>query len=120
MPSKAKLKAEHKTTFVAFNGGGSTLLGDRDDLDKLAIMAIQSGDKSLLNLFEQPLPSLDELKKSDVDDQLKKGPQFDQEHQKQIPVKDQEHELLNNNQSPDANAENKNLKAGKKNASGNK
>lgn len=69
----AKIKKEFLETFIAFGGGGSKLLGERDDIDQLAIIAHESGHKGLLNLFEV-LPSLEELKKAKVDAQLKSGP----------------------------------------------
>jgi hypothetical protein len=72
--SKAKLKAEHKDKMVAFGGGGRKTLGERDDLDKLAIIGLESGDRTILDLFEEPIPSLEELKKDQTDAQLKEAP----------------------------------------------
>lgn len=70
----AKIKQEHKDTFIAFGGGGALTLGQRTDIDRLAVIALESGDKSLLELFEQPMPSLQELKKQQTDADLKKSP----------------------------------------------
>jgi hypothetical protein len=72
--SKAKLKAEHKDKMVVFGGGGRKTLGERDDLDKLAIIGLESGDRTILDLFEEPIPSLEELKKDQTDAQLKEAP----------------------------------------------
>ena len=47
-----KLKAEYKDKVVGFNGR-SLPLGVRKDLDILADIAKKSGDKSLLDLFEE-------------------------------------------------------------------
>jgi hypothetical protein len=49
--SKAKLKAEHKDKMVVFGGGGRKTLGERDDLDKLAIIGLESGDRTILDLI---------------------------------------------------------------------
>jgi hypothetical protein len=99
----AKLKEQHKSTFVAFGGGGSRLLGQRDDLDKLALMAVESGDKSLLSLFEAPLPSADELRKSITDSELRKG----LPEQNKPADADTDKDLLDKGVSPDPNAKNK-------------
>lgn len=69
----SKIKDEFKSTFIAFNGGGRKLLGERDDIDVLAIIAHESQDKTLLVLFEE-LPPLAELKKARVEASLKKSP----------------------------------------------
>ena len=54
-----KLKEQYKDKVVGFNNS-TTPLGYRDDLDKLAEIAIQSNDPSLLELFEE-IPSLEKL-----------------------------------------------------------
>ena len=54
-----KIKEQYKDTVVGFNNS-TTPLGYRDDLDKLAEIAIQSNDPSLLELFEE-IPSLEKL-----------------------------------------------------------
>lgn len=70
--AQAKIKEEFKSTFIAFNGGGKKLLGERDDIDVLAIMAHESRNPTLLNLFEV-LPPLADLKKARLDSELKKS-----------------------------------------------
>jgi hypothetical protein len=71
---QAKIKEEFKTTFIAFGGRGYLELGQRDDIDQLAIMAIESQDNSLLQFFEQPMPSVDQLKKAKTDAELLQNP----------------------------------------------
>jgi hypothetical protein len=68
---QAKIREEFKTTFIAFNGRGYLELGQRDDIDDLAITALESGNKSLLQVFEQPMPTLAALKKNKTDEELK-------------------------------------------------
>ena len=58
---KIKIKPEFKDKVVGYNGR-SLPLNKRKDLDVLALIAHDSQDKSLLNLFEE-LPSLAELNK---------------------------------------------------------
>lgn len=58
---KLKLKKAHHDTVVGFNNSAKPL-GHRDDLVDLAIMAQESNQRSLQELFEE-LPSLAELKK---------------------------------------------------------
>jgi hypothetical protein len=70
--AKAKIKKEYLQTTVAFGKSGLPL-GNRDDIDDLAIIALESKDKTLLSLFET-LPTLAELKKSKVDTELKAIP----------------------------------------------
>jgi len=65
----AKIKKEHETTVVAFGNSGLPL-GQRDDIDQLAIIAQESKNPSLLALFEK-LPTLAELKKTKTDAELK-------------------------------------------------
>lgn len=67
--AQAVIKDEHKQTTIAFGNSGLPL-GLRDDIDQLAILAHESQDPSLLNLFKV-LPPLAELKKSKVDAELK-------------------------------------------------
>lgn len=69
---KSTIKEEFKSTLVVFNGGGRKLLGERDDIDVLAVMAIESQNPNLLKLFEY-LPSLEELKSAQFETQLKKS-----------------------------------------------
>lgn len=68
----AKIKKEHATTVVAFGNSGLPL-GERDDVDQLAIIAQESQNPNLLNLFEV-LPPLDQLKKTKVDKALVAAP----------------------------------------------
>jgi hypothetical protein len=68
---QAKIKEEFKTTFIAFGGRGYLELGQRDDTDDLAIMALESGSQQLLQVFEQPMPTVEELKKAKTDKELK-------------------------------------------------
>jgi len=58
----AKIKKEHKDRVVGFNNSVQPL-GERDDLDKLAEIAVRSKDQSLLDLFES-VPTLKELDKA--------------------------------------------------------
>lgn len=67
----SKIKAEHKdSTKVVFGGRGKQKLGERDDIDDLAISALRSGNRNLLNLFEQPMPTLEALQKKSTDAKL--------------------------------------------------
>lgn len=65
----ARIKEEYKTAVVAFGTSGLPL-GQRDDIDKLAIIALESSDPTLLKMFEY-LPSLEDLKMGKVEDELK-------------------------------------------------
>ncbi len=54
-----KIKEKYKNKVVGFNN--STIpLGQRDDIEKLAEIALRSNDKTLLELFMEP-PTLEEL-----------------------------------------------------------
>lgn len=68
---KATIKEEFKTTVIGFGNSGLPL-GERDDLNDLALIAHESQDPSLLNLFDN-LPAHDELKKARVDADLAKS-----------------------------------------------
>ncbi len=59
---------------IAFNRGGGRPLGQRDDIDKLAILAHESGDPSIKRFFST-LPSLEELKRAKVESELKRVPE---------------------------------------------
>ena len=61
MPA-TKLKKGNEKTVVGFNNS-SLPLGERDDLEKLAEIAVRSGDQSLLDLFES-VPTKKELDKA--------------------------------------------------------
>lgn len=65
----AKIKEEYRTAVVAFGTSGLPL-GQRDDIDKLAIIALESSDPTLLKMFEY-LPPLEQLKMGKVEDELK-------------------------------------------------
>jgi hypothetical protein len=69
---KSIIKEEFKSTLVVFNGGGQKLLGEREDIDVLAVMALESQNRNLINLFEY-LPSLEELKSAQFETQIKKN-----------------------------------------------
>lgn len=66
----SKIKEAHSKKYVAF-GKNAKPLGERDDIDDLAILAHESGDESIIERFEV-LPSLDELKKAKTDKQIAK------------------------------------------------
>lgn len=68
----AKIKEVFQTAVVAFGNSGLPL-GQRtpEEINQLAIIARQSKDPSLLQLFEE-LPALEELKREKVEAQLKK------------------------------------------------
>lgn len=69
----SEIKEEFKSTLIVFNGGGQKTLGERDDIDVLAILAHKSQNPNLLKLFKF-LPSLQELEQAKVESQLKKSP----------------------------------------------
>lgn len=58
---KAKIKKEHLDTQVGYNNSGLPFRF-RDDWDVLAEEALRTNDPSLLNLFEQPMPTIKQLK----------------------------------------------------------
>lgn len=66
----SKIKNNYLSKRVAF-GKTAAPLYKRDDIDDLAIIARESGNKSLIDLFET-LPELSVLKKARTDKQLKK------------------------------------------------
>jgi hypothetical protein len=60
-----KVKDQYLATVIAFGKSGQALSKrSQDELQDLAIMALRSNNPSLLRLFEEPLPSLEELLKS--------------------------------------------------------
>lgn len=67
----AKIKSQYASTVVAFGNSGLPL-GERDDIDQLALMAQESKNPNLIKYFEV-LPSAAELKKQDTDNALKKS-----------------------------------------------
>lgn len=70
--AKAIIKKEHLRTIVAFGKSGLPL-GQRNDIDELAILAVKSKDPSLIGLFEY-LPTLQELQSGSVEEVLKDNP----------------------------------------------
>lgn len=61
--SLAKVKEEYRGKVIAFGRTKPGVpLGAREDIDALAIIALESNDRSLLRLFEQPMPALADLK----------------------------------------------------------
>jgi hypothetical protein len=58
--AEIKLKPEHRDTIVGFNGGGRVGLGYRDDLHILMMAGFQR-NKQLLQYFDEPYPSYEEL-----------------------------------------------------------
>jgi hypothetical protein len=66
------IKSEFAKQHIAFGkGGNGKAIGERDDIDELAIIAQQSGNRNLLKLFDK-LPSVEELQKAKTDSQLPK------------------------------------------------
>ena len=63
-----KIKETAKEKIIAYNGRALPL-GQRSDYGELAIIALESGDTSLLEVFET-LPTLEELKKQKVEQSL--------------------------------------------------
>ncbi len=61
----AVIKAEHLNKRVAF-GKSATPLHTREDIDDLAILAIESKDRTLIELFKY-LPTLAELKRAKME-----------------------------------------------------
>lgn len=59
MAIEIKIKKEFETEIVGFNGAALPL-GQRTDLDMLALLALQSNNHNLLRFFEK-LPTLQEL-----------------------------------------------------------
>lgn len=55
-----KIKEQYKNKVVGFNNS-ATPLGERDDIDILAEIALSSNDLSLIELFEK-IPTLEELR----------------------------------------------------------
>lgn len=64
----SKIKTKYFNKRVAF-GKSAAPLHNREDIDDLAIIAHESGNKNLLDLFET-LPELSVLKKVKTDQQL--------------------------------------------------
>ena len=69
-----KIKETAKEKVIAYNGCALPL-GQRNDYAELAIIALESGDPSLLEVFET-LPTLEELKKQKVEQSLPELPEL--------------------------------------------
>lgn len=71
---KLAIKPEFAQRVMAFDGSGSLPVGQYsiERLIKLAIIAQQSKDKTLLDMFEGPLPSVQELQRAQLRKALKK------------------------------------------------
>ncbi len=67
----ARIKKEYFKKRVAF-GKSAAPLSKRDDIDDLAIAALESKDQSLIKLFEY-LPELAVLKKNKTESQLRRS-----------------------------------------------
>lgn len=70
MAIEIKIKKEFETEIVGFNGAALPL-GQRTDLDMLALLALQSNNHNLLRYFEK-LPTLQELETDKAKSFLKK------------------------------------------------
>lgn len=69
-----KIKETAKEKVIAYNGCALPL-GQRNDYAELAIIALESNDPSLLEVFET-LPTLEELKKQKVEQTLPELPEL--------------------------------------------
>lgn len=70
MAIEIKIKKEFETEIVGFNGAALPL-GQRTDLDMLALLALQSSNHNLLRYFEK-LPTLQELENAKTNAFIKK------------------------------------------------
>lgn len=70
MAIEIKVKKEFENEIVGFNGAAQPL-GQRTDLDMLAMLALQSNNHNLLRYFEK-LPTLGELETAKANTFLKK------------------------------------------------
>lgn len=75
-----KIKESAKEKIVAYNGR-ALLLGQRSDYAELAIIALESNDPSLLEVFET-LPILEELKKQKIEQNLPELPKVSSSNKK--------------------------------------
>jgi len=69
-----KIKESAKDKVIAYNGRALPL-SKRSDYKELAMIALESGDSSLLELFET-LPTLEELKKQKLEQNLPELPEL--------------------------------------------
>lgn len=104
----SKIKSQYLSKRVAF-GKTAAPLYKREDIDDLAIIALESGHKNLIELFEV-LPELSVLKKARTEAQLKRNAPVAKEENKDpnAELKQQRPDIEQNKQDP--NAENKELK----------
>ncbi len=70
MAIEIKIKKEFETEIVGFNGAALPL-GQRTDLDMLALLALQSNNHNLLRYFEK-LPTIQELENAKTNAFIKK------------------------------------------------
>lgn len=97
----SSIKNKYLNKRVAF-GKTAAPLYKRDDIDELAIMALESKSPSLIKLFEV-LPELDVLKKARTDAALKKDAPVFQDHSKEDPneeLKQQRPDIEQSNEDP--------------------
>jgi hypothetical protein len=66
----AKIKKEFLGVVIGFNGSALPL-GQRNDIDDLAIIAQQSQNQRLLRLFENELPDVEALIQEKVETEIK-------------------------------------------------
>ncbi len=75
-----KIKESAKEKVIAYNGRALPL-GQRSDYAELAVIALESGDTSLLEVFET-LPTLEELKKQKLEQTLPDLPKISSSNKK--------------------------------------
>lgn len=71
--SDIKIKDNHAKRVVVFAGSTRTPLGQKsqEELRKLAIIGLQSNDKTILELFDGQLPALADLQKVETSKEIK-------------------------------------------------
>jgi len=97
----SKIKNIYLNKRVAF-GKTAAPLYKRDDIDDLAIIALESNNQNLIRLFEF-LPELSVLKKARTDAALKKDAPVAEDHSKEDPNKErkeQRPDIEQNNEDP--------------------
>lgn len=75
-----KIKETAKEKIIAYNGRALPL-GQRNDYPELAVIALESNDPSLLEVFET-LPTLEELKKQKLEQTLPELPKVSSSNKK--------------------------------------
>lgn len=78
----SKIKEEFKQKKISFGKNSDKPIGDRHDIDDLAVIARESGNPNLIRLFET-LPELADLKKARLEPQLKRPVPIIQARQRQ-------------------------------------